>query len=168
MCERIRAILGDQAVDEVEQAVLLDLLSEMVAEGTGGLAAAASAAPYVVPERPRVLLVDDDPVIATSTQAVLSQNGFEVRLALTAAAALRVAAEFTPDTLLTDIILPDSNGIRLAQILRAKIQGLRVVFFSGCLDGIEMVQRASQNAGRLVFLPKPLDPRQLLRNLRAA
>ncbi|MGH9466269.1 MAG: response regulator [Terriglobales bacterium] len=161
VCRAVRKFLADQTIADLEQEALAQALSEL-------LASKNQSNLHVVPARRRVLVVDDDPTISATTHALLAKNGFTAQLATSAGEALRIARKFEPDTLLTDIIMPGVNGVHLAQHLLRRLPDLRVIFFSGHAEGVELLNRHRQPEASVVFLPKPLDPRQLLRQLCAA
>ncbi|NUQ87536.1 MAG: response regulator transcription factor [Glycomyces artemisiae] len=82
------------------------------------------------PERKdRVLVVDDEENIAALLSATLRLTGFEVEVARDAAGALRAAAEFEPDLVILDVMLPDMDGFEVAKRLRAE-RDLPVLFLT--------------------------------------
>src|SRR5688500_15190953 len=70
-------------------------------------------------EQRRLLVVDDEPTIVSLLSASLRFVGFEVRTAATGAEALAVAAEFKPELLVLDVMLPDCDGFEVVRRLRA-------------------------------------------------
>jgi two-component system cell cycle sensor histidine kinase/response regulator CckA len=83
--------------------------------------------------RGSVLVVDDEPMVANAVGQMLARSGYVVR---TAAGPVEADLEFTLadgafDLLLTDIVMPDGGGRRLAERLRERAPGLRVLFMSG-------------------------------------
>ena len=79
----------------------------------------------------RVLIVDDDPDIVVYLTSFLEDNGYETRAAADGADALAAVAEFRPDAVLTDVLLPGRSGLDLLVTLRHP----RVVALS--IDGNE-------------------------------
>lgn len=113
----------------------------------------------------RVLLVDDEPAIRRQLTIALTQRGYEVDAAPDGLSALeRVAAahdEGRPyDRVVTDIRLPDIDGLKLLAILRSRHPALPVVVVSGY--GHEGTEDAVQHRRRAAFLPKPVSADQIV------
>jgi CheY-like chemotaxis protein len=68
----------------------------------------------------RILLVEDDPGTRESLSEMLRMSGADVRTAETAAQALRVLDDFTPEILVCDIVMPDQDGYSLLRQIRAR------------------------------------------------
>ena len=100
-----------------------------------------------------ILLVDDDKDIVNSIGRVLKFKGYEIRTALNAAEALKLAEEREPGLLLADLVMPGRSGIELARDLRRMYSGLPVVFMTGFSD---MLQYAKAE-GAAALLTKPVD-----------
>lgn len=117
----------------------------------------------------RILIVDDDPMILHVIQRTLEPAGFRIHTAATAAEALRAynAADADPFRLVvSDVLMPEMNGVELAQRLMAQNAKVPILFMSGEID-TEMMQQCF-GSGRVDFLPKPFRPDGLLRAVRAA
>lgn len=80
-----------------------------------------------------ILLVEDEPMILEMTVKVLGGLGYTVLSATTPAEAIRLAREHANgiDLLLTDVILPEMNGLHLARNLASSYPGLKLLFMSG-------------------------------------
>jgi two-component system OmpR family response regulator len=78
----------------------------------------------------RVLVVDDEPSIVELLCAALRLAGYEVASADSGRRALRVAAEYRPDLLVLDVMLPDLDGYEVARRLRAAGEAVPVVFLT--------------------------------------
>lgn len=81
--------------------------------------------------RPAVLVVDDEPTLLDSVGQALRRSGFEVHLATGAEEALHLAPTVSFGVLVTDIAMPDIDGVTLAERLRAERPGLPVLFITG-------------------------------------
>ena len=64
--------------------------------------------------KPKVLVVDDERVIADTLAMILNQSGFEARPFIPAKRRVELASTFAPDMLITDVIMADLNGIDAA------------------------------------------------------
>lgn len=85
--------------------------------------------------RRRILVVDDEPLIADSLALILSDNGFETIVAYGGVDALTKAETLSPELLLTDVVMPDLDGIQLAFRLVERWPACKVLFISGHLFG---------------------------------
>ena len=110
-------------------------------------------------QRSRVLLVEDEFLLADMVAHVLGDHGFEVFTVANAQDALRHLTCGSPcDILLTDINLPGSiDGAALARIARELRPDLPVVYASGSYSRIEELDAV---AGA-IFVPKPYNPDKL-------
>jgi CheY-like chemotaxis protein len=118
------------------------------------LAPAVSAAPRRPQgRRPRVLLIEDDPDIATSLAILLGLQGYEVQTACTAGEALAADLEAV-SVVVSDLGLPDLDGRTLLGRLKAK-RPLKAIALSGY--GTESDIQASLNAGFQLHLVKPVE-----------
>jgi DNA-binding NtrC family response regulator len=114
----------------------------------------------------RVLVVDDDIRIADTTAEVLMLAGFEARAAYTGDSALRLAANFRPDCVLSDVVMTGMNGVELAQKIRQRHPETRVVLMSGQVGISEILDRAEEQGIEFEILAKPIPPRKLIAELR--
>ncbi len=114
----------------------------------------------------RVLLVDDDDAIRTVVAHALRRAGHEVRTAATLAELGRELAGHPPDVLLTDVVLPDGDGIdHVARVLATR-PDLPVIVLSA-RNTLTTAVRATE-AGAYDYLPKPFDLDTLTRTVAAA
>ena len=109
------------------------------------------------PARKRALLVEDEPLVRLTSADLLTEMGYDVLEAETGAQALGFA-ETGIDILISDISLPDVDGVALATTLRQRYPRLQIVISSGQTHG---------PAG-FVWLPKPYDAAALRAALRQA
>jgi PAS domain S-box-containing protein len=136
-----------------------------LAEGSGQTPAPAHAnggqSAATVREPLRVLVVEDDPVVCESMVVFLELEGYQVRSAGAAEAALDLLTEFRPRVALIDIGLPGQDGYALAKRIRQREDGagLKLLAVSGY--GQEEAVRRSLQAGFDQHLVKPVDPDML-------
>jgi DNA-binding response OmpR family regulator len=114
---------------------------------------------------PRVLVVDDQSNLMRVLAIGLRIEGFEVETALHAEEALAVMATASFDLALVDLMMPGTNGIQLARIVRERFPGLLVVLTSAYHLSERQLLRA--DCGAVGFVPKPFDLTELARFLRA-
>jgi two-component system, cell cycle sensor histidine kinase and response regulator CckA len=115
-----------------------------------------------------VLVVDDEVDILRVLERGLSQEGFEVRTARSAEAAIKSFPEMSPrpDLLLTDVVMPGMSGPALAERLRQIDPALKVLFMSG-YDSSQVVQRYVVDQG-FSLIAKPFTASALREAIEAA
>lgn len=121
-------------------------------------------APYVSSDLLTILLVEDEAFVRNVTAEVLRSFGYRVLMAANALEAKEAFAKHGAHVqlVLTDMIMPGSNGRKLAMELRKASPGLRVIVTSGYPESV--VQ--DDSAADLQFLPKPFSVDSLIRKIR--
>jgi two-component system, cell cycle sensor histidine kinase and response regulator CckA len=134
--------------------------------GPAGEAVPAEAPPPT--GRERILLVEDDPMLARSARSLLEALGYQVTSAGGAGEALAVLAREAGriDLVLTDVIMPGLNGAQLRERVVAAHPGVRVVLMSGHTS--DAVSQRGVLDGELDFLQKPFSMAALARTVRRA
>ncbi|HUY95160.1 MAG TPA: response regulator [Terracidiphilus sp.] len=117
---------------------------------------------------PKVLITDDERIIADTLALILNKDGFETRAAYTSKDALELAAQFQPDMLISDVLMPDLNGVDAAIEVRKILPDVRVFLLSGQSATAEMLARSQARDSGFEVLVKPVHPKDLLARLRAA
>jgi two-component system cell cycle response regulator len=107
------------------------------------------------PVLPRILVVEDSLTQAVQLEHVLQQHGFEVRIARNGQLALEALTDFTPDVVVTDIVMPVMDGYELCRELkqRPETAGLPVVLLTSLSDPTEVLRAIEVGADN--FLTKP-------------
>ncbi|MGE5609704.1 MAG: ATP-binding protein [Bacillota bacterium] len=123
----------------------------------------ASAPPRVRPLR--ILLVEDHGDTARIMSRLLAADGHEVQRAGALATALDMAGKGTFDLLISDLGLPDGNGLDLMRQLRARGQRIPGIALSGF--GMEQDIQSSHEAGFAAHLTKPTSPERLAEAIAA-
>lgn len=102
-------------------------------EGGAGAGKDADSAGISPGRGETILLVEDEPAVMQTCRRMLESLGYRVLIAGTPGEAVRLAAEHagTLDLLLTDVVMPEMNGLDLARTLRASHPGLKCLFMSG-------------------------------------
>jgi len=108
---------------------------------------------------PRVLIVDDDPLIRELLHAYLSQDGYEVHCAATAELAETFLASQTVDLVMLDIRLPGKDGLTLTRELRVRSE-VGIILITGRNDEIDRI--VGLECGADDYVIKPLNPRELV------
>jgi two-component system KDP operon response regulator KdpE len=115
-------------------------------------------------QRPRVLVVDDEPQILRALRVILRDAGFEAVPASSAEEALDIAAVRPPDAAIIDLVLPDLDGIELCRALRQWSE-MPLIVLSAVGDEDAKVRALA--AGADDYVTKPFGPRELVARLQA-
>jgi len=112
----------------------------------------------------KILIVDDDPEIRFTLEALLSAEGYQVDAAETGMEAIRKAEEKWYNIALIDINLPDINGIRLLTKLREGSPKMRKIIITGFPTLPNAVDALNNQAN--AYLIKPVDIPKMLEAIR--
>ena len=115
---------------------------------------------------PRVLVVDDEHLIADTLSMILSRNGFEVCAAYSGEDAVSRAREFLPDAIISDVTMPGISGIQAAMRILGDLPSCRVFLFSGQASIAEQLSEARARGYDFPLLLKPLHPEAVIALLR--
>jgi DNA-binding NtrC family response regulator len=116
-----------------------------------------------VPSKQRILIVDDDEAIRTSTAESLVRHDREVRLADSASVALSGLDRWRPDVILCDVRMPGIDGPELLELLTERLPSADVIMMTAFDDMPTIV--SAMRAGAVEFLVKPLDLHELRRTV---
>ena len=109
--------------------------------------------------KPKVLVADDERVIADTLAMILNQSGFDARAVYSGEKALELAPVFQPDMLISDVIMADLNGIDAAIRIRALLPGIKILLFSGQAATADLLEKARDEATSSIFSPSRSIPR---------
>jgi DNA-binding response OmpR family regulator len=112
----------------------------------------------------RVLLVEDELSIAKPFAQALERSGFDTTIALTAAAALRVASEAAPDVVLLDLTLPDGDGRDVCRELR-RTSGVPIIMLTA--RGTVTDRVVGLELGADDYVVKPFAAGEVISRIRA-
>lgn len=158
------AILGDGSV-----AVNLDLAQLLSAAAPrAAVAPAAPGATAGVPALPGVLIVDDALSVRNTLVQLVQDAGFRAEAARDGVEAIDALRQFRPDVVLTDLEMPNMNGIELTSHIRARadLQGLPVIMITSRSQ--EKHRRLATEAGVDTYITKPYNDAELLLTIRQA
>jgi CheY-like chemotaxis protein len=117
--------------------------------------------------KPRVLVADDEQVIANTLAIILNQNGFEARAVYSGEKVIEALETFHPDMLISDVIMTGMTGIEAAIETRKKLPTCKILLFSGQAATADLLERAHTQGHEFEILAKPVHPTDLLAKLRA-
>src|SRR5512138_643967 len=109
-----------------------------------------------------VLTVDDSPSMRDMVRIALTGAGFDVRQATDGEEALALARTRSVDLILSDVNMPNMDGIELIRALRAEDAYRHTPILMLTTDGAPERKRAGKEAGATGWIVKPFDPAQLI------
>jgi ATP-dependent Clp protease ATP-binding subunit ClpA/CheY-like chemotaxis protein len=110
---------------------------ELAADKTSLVLRSTGVGEAPAPSHPTVLLVDDNRDLLQFLERLMAESGWELLAAENAGQAMKIVAKRKPNAALLDYMLPDGNGVELAQKLRRAIPGLPVIMMTGSMLGAE-------------------------------
>ncbi|MFL6254948.1 MAG: response regulator transcription factor [Pyrinomonadaceae bacterium] len=116
-------------------------------------------------ERRRILVVDDEPQLTRVLRTGLTSHGYDVRVAADGNAALQTFGDWPPDLVLTDLSMPETDGLELCRRLR-RVSQVPIVVLS--VRGEERTKVEALDAGADDYVTKPFGMDELLARIRAA
>ena len=116
-------------------------------------------------DKQRILIVDDEPQITRVLRRSLTTHGYDVRVASDGETALQTFSDWPPDLVITDLSMPNMDGLGLCRNLRA-ISQLPIIVLS--VRGEERMKVQALDAGADDYVSKPFGMDELLARIRAA
>ena len=120
------------------------------------------------PSKCRVIVVDDEQVIANSLAIILNKAGFEARAVFSGEQAIELLESFEPEMLIADVVMLGMTGIEAAIAVRNKLPKCNILLFSGQAVTTELLERARTQGHEFETLAKPVHPSDLLAKLRVS
>lgn len=115
-------------------------------------------------DKQRILIVDNEAQITGVLCRNLSMHGYEVRVASDGLSALQTFGDWPPDLVVTDLSIPDTEGLQLCRNLRS-ISQLPIIMLS--VRGEEVTKVQALDAGADDYVTKPFGMDELLARIRA-
>ena len=112
----------------------------------------------------RILIVDDEPQITRVLRTSLDSHGYDVRAANDGETALEIAKDWVPDLVITDLSMPNMDGLELCRRFRAKSHAPIIVL---SVKGEERTKVQALDAGADDYVTKPFGINELLARVRA-
>jgi two-component system KDP operon response regulator KdpE len=116
-------------------------------------------------DKQRILIVDDEPQIMRVLRRSLTAHGYDVRVASDGLVALQTFGDWPPDLVVTDLSMPNTDGLQLCRNLRA-ISQVPIIVLS--VRGEEKMKVQALDAGADDYVTKPFGMDELLARIRAA
>lgn len=115
----------------------------------------------------KILIVDDEPNIVISLEYLMKKEGFAVAIANDGDAALALAAEFRPDLVLLDVMMPKKSGYEVCQQMRGDpaLAGIKVLMLTA--KGRETEVAKGVALGADAYVTKPFSTKELVLRVKS-
>jgi DNA-binding NtrC family response regulator len=110
----------------------------------------------------RVLVVDDERVVADSLALILRGRGFESRATYSGEDAAEVALDWKPDAVISDVIMGKMDGVALAVLLAQALPSCKVLLITGNNATAELINQSKLHGHDFPLLAKPFHPDHIL------
>ena len=113
----------------------------------------------------RVLVVDDEHLIADTLALILNLKGFETRAVYSGEQAIEIAKSMEPHLVLSDVMMREMGGIEAAVEISRLLPRCRIVLFSGQAATVDLLKKARESGHDWDVWQKPLHPTMLVERL---
>lgn len=114
-----------------------------------------------------ILVVDDHHTAAITMSWVLEESGYAAIIAANGKAALDVVSGVAFDLAILEIVLPDVDGIKIAQELCKRLPNCKILLMSGNDEATPLLEKAKADGIQCDVLPKPIRPPELIAKLES-
>lgn len=112
-----------------------------------------------------ILVVDDEKEVRDILADIFQFEGYEVRTASNGIEAFRVMNEFTPDLIISDIIMPECDGLALfREVARQYLPPIPMIFISGYV-GTVVIDELKNKENFVAIFSKPLEIEEILKKI---
>jgi DNA-binding NtrC family response regulator len=115
--------------------------------------------------KPKLLIVDDDPLICDLYGDFFEQNGFEVFTSLNVESALQLIEKKEPDLILSDVMMPYKNGFELYDEVHMFHPDIPFVFMTGYENDVKIIDRLEKYGKK--WFAKPIELEEMLEIVRS-
>jgi CheY-like chemotaxis protein len=96
----------------------------------------------LAPPKRRVIVADDEELIANTLAIILNKAGFETRAVFSGEQVLGLLNSFPPDMLIADVVMPGMTGIEVAIAVRHRLPDCKILLFSGQAVTADLLEQA--------------------------
>ncbi len=115
----------------------------------------------------RILIIDDEPQIRSMLRLMLERDGYEVVEAPDGIEGIRAYRQKPTDLIITDLIMPNKDGIGMIIELKKEFPDVKIIAMSGGgLNKPEGYLQGAQKLGAACTLTKPIDREEMLRSVK--
>lgn len=113
----------------------------------------------------RLLIVDDEPTIADTLSVIFRAAGYETFTAYNGQLGLTAARRLSPNLVLTDVVMPELDGVSMAMEICNLLPDVRVLLFSGQAETRDLLRCAERKGFHFELLQKPVHPDEIIRKV---
>jgi DNA-binding NtrC family response regulator len=114
----------------------------------------------------KVLVVEDDESLASVIQLMLEFEGYEVKLGINGKEGYKAYLQFRPSLVITDIVMPEENGIEMVNRIRGHDPRIKNLYISGHLNKFRAHLEEEMEKFPVNFLGKPFSRKELINQIR--
>jgi len=113
-------------------------------------------------EAAKILIVDDEPNIVLAIEFLLQRQGYRTEKAYDGLQALEMVADFQPDIVILDVMMPGPNGFELGQKIRQmpRLENTKIIFLTA--KGTQRDKQMGYENGAEAYMIKPFDNEELV------
>ena len=119
-----------------------------------------------IPSKRRVIVVDDERLIANTLATILNNAGYDARAVYSGEQLVELLESFQPEVLIADVVMPGMTGIQAAIATRNKLPTCNILLFSGQAITADLIDQARAQGHEFELLAKPVHPSDLLAKLQ--
>ncbi len=151
-----------QSIEELSQ----ESWDEIICSAREHFAADALAKKDRIPQKKRILIVEDQAIISNMLKMRLEANNYEVITASDGQEGLEKAHKENPNLIILDIMLPKMNGYKVCQLLKAdpKYKTIPIIISSGRTP--QEIRKVGKEVGADAFVSKPFEAEELLTKMK--
>jgi DNA-binding NtrC family response regulator len=113
-----------------------------------------------MPDRIRILIIDDEEVVCSSCERFLKEEGYDVRTVFSGRDGIRLIDENNYDIVITDLKMPGMSGMDILDYIKKGYPGMRVIMMTGYSTAANAEE--SLRRGASGYIQKPFAPSELL------
>ncbi len=117
--------------------------------------------------KPLVLIVDDERVIADTLAIILNKSGYDATAVYSGTDAVEKARQMKPALVISDVVMADMNGIDASIEIRKILPECKILLFSGQAATKDLLAKARADGHNFELLIKPVHPTDLLKNVKS-
>lgn len=117
---------------------------------------------------PKILIVDDEPTIADTLSEIFRRAGYETFTAYNGVLGLKAARKLAPNLVLSDVMMPELDGVSMAIEICSQMPDIRIMLFSGQAATADLLKTAERRGFHFDLLQKPVAPAEIIRKVDLA
>jgi CheY-like chemotaxis protein len=127
-----------------------------------------TARPSGVDREPKIIVIDDEALIAETVVEILKCEGFDAVSVSSGDLAVELAKTIRPAVVLSDVMMPGLNGIETGIRIREIVPNCKIILFSGQAATGNLLEEARRSGHVFEILAKPIKPDHLVNVIRAS